>query len=361
MALASADPLGDGDPGLVLPPRRWPAAVAARYELIRRTGQGHFGDVYLAWDRVDKRLVAVKRLAGRTDRVFIRTGLRELAREAMSLGACRGHPSVVELLATYADSRHADGDCFVVTAFAGRMNLRRYMALRQREGRPFHEAEVRDVMQQLLAGVGRAHAAGILHRAIEPANVVVDEGTTEKKKKVAYRICGFGMSEPAAQAGKDGFSQVAAPTSYRAPELFLGSKEYDGRVDTWALGCIMAELLAGTGGNPLFGSNQSASEAFWNTLNLVGAEGLRDWPGLQRLPETACDPATVAALSDFADAGVLREMFTAKMLSEEGFDVLSGLLESNPERRLTVEAALKMPWFWFRPRWRSRFTACVKA
>ena len=84
-------------------PCPWSAAVAERYERREKLGQGMFGDVYRAWDRVDGRFVAVKRLAGRTGGGFVQAGIRDFAREAMSLAACRGHPSVVELLATYAD------------------------------------------------------------------------------------------------------------------------------------------------------------------------------------------------------------------------------------------------------------------
>ena len=91
----------------------WPSAVAERYEPLEKLGEGMFGDVYKAWDRVGRRLVAVKRLSGRTDERFVETSLRYFAREAMSLGACRGHPSVVKLVATHADSARSEGDCFL--------------------------------------------------------------------------------------------------------------------------------------------------------------------------------------------------------------------------------------------------------
>ncbi|KAL6630513.1 hypothetical protein ACP70R_028586 [Stipagrostis hirtigluma subsp. patula] len=359
-AAASGQLLADNDDAAAAEdpaPCGWPPAVAARYERLGKMGEGIFGDVYAAWDRADARLVAVKRLAGRTDARFVRTGLRELAREAMSLGACRGHPSVVELLATFADSRRSDGDCFVVTAFAGRVNLRGYMELRRRQGRPFREAEVRGVMRRLLAGVERAHGAGVLHRDIEPENVLVDDGDGKKgAKKIAYRICGFGLSEPAAQAEKDDFATLAAASPYRAPELFLGSKEYDGRIDTWGLGCIMAELLAGAG-KPFFGGDSSA-EVLRNMLGVVGAQGIKNWPGLQRLP-AARDPGTELVVRVSPDAGRLREAFPESVLSKDGFEVLSGLLESSPERRLTAAAALKKPWF--RALRRRGFGACFAA
>ncbi|CAO2183656.1 unnamed protein product [Urochloa humidicola] len=235
----------------------WPAAVAERYERLEKLGEGMFGDVYRAWDRVGRRLVAVKRLAGRTGGGFVETCAGDFAREAASLAACRGHPYVVELLAAHAAPA---GDRFLVTECAGPMNLRQYMDLRRREGRlPFEEAEVRDAMRQLLAGAEAAHAAAVIHRDIVPENVTVGGGAAaEMGKATVYKICGFGMSEPAAEKDVDGGNSgmLASPGPYRAPELFLGSKDYDGRVDTWALGCIMAELLAT--GAPFFGGETDA-------------------------------------------------------------------------------------------------------
>jgi cell division cycle 2-like protein len=209
------------------PPVPWLAAVAERYERHEKLGEGMFGDVYKAWDRVLERFVAVKRLSGRTDDRFVTAPLRDFAREVMSLAACRGHPSVVQLLATYADRGRADGDCFVVTEYAGPMNLRQYVDIRRLNGQPFDEDEVRDVMEQLLAGARHAHMAGVLHRDIVPENVMVDMDAASGR--MVYKICGFGMSKPAAQADKDDSGLLASSSPYRAPELFLGSKDYAGR------------------------------------------------------------------------------------------------------------------------------------
>ena len=318
----------------------WPSAVAERYEPLEKLGEGMFGDVYKAWDRVGRRLVAVKRLSGRTDERFVETSLRYFAREAMSLASCRGHPSVVKLVATHADSARSDGDCFLVTKYAGPLNLRQYTRLRSAEGRPFQEAEVRDAMRQLLSGARRVHGTGVLHRDMVPENVIVDG--RRDGKKVVYRICDFGMSEPAARPGRDGSALLASPSPYRAPEIFLGSQDYDDRVDTWGLGCIMAELIAGSG-EPFFGADLDA-KVFEKMQRAVGTQGIVEWPGLQKL----ANRDLVAELRETGCAtytGCLREMFPEEALSEAGFEVLSGLLDANPERRLTAKAALRKPWF----------------
>ncbi|KAK3118708.1 hypothetical protein QOZ80_9BG0704790 [Eleusine coracana subsp. coracana] len=317
-----------GHVGMAAAPINWPPTVAARFQDPKFLGRGIFGQVYAAWDTVTKQLVAVKQLSGRSTDEFAPTGPVEFAQEVSALEACRGHPNVVRLV----DSVDADADCgdrFIVMEFAGKVNLRWYSQRRRDEGRPFTEGEVRDAMAQLLSGVACAHHARVVHREVVPENVVVhdealqQETTTtgsnkRKKARVRYRICGFNTSERAGGAeAKDGSSQWVSSGPYRAPELFLGSTDYDERVDMWGIGCVMAELLAGSD-EPFFGSGS-------------------DQDVLKR----------IARLDVVPDRrrGPLREAFPKDVLSRAGFDVLSGLLETNPRRRITAAAALKMPWF----------------
>jgi cell division cycle 2-like protein len=150
------------------------------------------------------------------------------------------------------------------------------------------------------------------------------------------------MSKPAAQADKDDSGLLASSSPYRAPELFLGSKDYDGRVDTWSLGCIMAELVAGNG-VPFFSTPDG--EVFKKMLQVVGTEGIVEWQGLERV----APPEKVAFLrkmvSEEGGHLQLQQGFPPELLSPAGFKVLEGLLDSNPDRRLSAAAALRKPWF----------------
>ncbi|TVU03806.1 hypothetical protein EJB05_50654, partial [Eragrostis curvula] len=338
----------------------WPPAVSARYDRLEKIGAGMFSEVYKARDLArGGKAVAVKHLRGRGDARFLKTGLHELAREAMSLYAVSGHPAVVSVVATHADASRPDGDCFLVMEYAGRRNLRDYL-LRRRRGkgrrRPFGEGEVRGAMAQMLAGLRWAHdEAGVLHRDVEPESVVVWERSRLRGLggggAVTYKLCGFGLSEPADRAEKDGLATLASSAAYRAPELLLGSSRYDGRVDTWGLGCVMAELLAGTG-EPLFAgvlaAGETAASQLRQVLDVVGARGVKAWLGLAEVERGGCRGGTeeaARAVRACPDEGRLREMFPEKVLSQDGFDVLSGLLESGPGERLTAAAALEMPWF----------------
>lgn len=181
-------------------------------------------------------------------------------------------------------------------------------------------------MRQLLDGVAAMHAAGVMHRDLKPDNVVVGP-------RGDLKICDFGMSR-VATAGAPPYTSPVVTLWYRAPELILGSQEYDSLVDTWSLGCIMAELLAGA---PLF-PGRSEMDQLNRVFDTVGMQDMKSWPGFARLPR-----AESALCSRARPPSRLREMFPK--LSAAGFDVLSGLLACRPDRRLTAADALRCAWF----------------
>ncbi|KQJ86841.1 putative cyclin-dependent kinase F-2 [Brachypodium distachyon] len=297
------------------------------YERLEKIGEGASGVVYKARCRRTGAVVAVKRLRGycgnedaEEEEVFLR--------EARCLEACRGHPSLVELRAAHLDHAAGGVAAFLVMEYVGPSLAQ---AMRER-GRPFPEAECRRLMRQLLEGARAMHESlGVLHRDLKPDNVLVDAHGNLK-------ICDFGMSRFFA---KDTTKSTAPYTSpvvtlwYRAPELLLGSRDYDAGVDTWALGCIMAELLSG--GAPLF-PGRSEMDQLNRVFDAVGMGGIESWPGFARLPR-AGSPLCARP----RPPSRLREMFPA--LSAAGFDVLSGLLDCRPDTRLSAADALRRPWF----------------
>uniref|UniRef100_F2EH81 [RNA-polymerase]-subunit kinase n=1 Tax=Hordeum vulgare subsp. vulgare TaxID=112509 RepID=F2EH81_HORVV len=292
------------------------------YERLEKIGEGASGVVYKARDRRTGATVAVKRLRGGGFGDDDGSQLSEdLLREAACLEACRGHPSVVELRAAHRDGA---GGAFLVMEYVGPSVAQ---VMRER-GRPFPEADARRLMRQLLDGARAMHDLGVLHRDLKPDNVLVDAHGDLK-------ICDFGMSRFAAgRAATKPYTSPVVTLWYRAPELLLGSTEYDARVDTWALGCIMAELLAGA---PLL-PGRSEMDQLNRVFDTVGTDDMTDWPGFCRLPR-AGSPLCQRS----RPPSRLREMFPS--LSAAGFDVLSGLLACRPDRRLSAAEALRRPWF----------------
>ncbi|KAJ1277036.1 hypothetical protein BS78_05G263200 [Paspalum vaginatum] len=245
------------------------------YERLVKIGEGASGVVYKARDRRMGDTVAIKRLrAGGGNGVGEDGAALEAAfrREVRCLDACHGHPSLVALRAAHLDPY--TGGAFLVMDYAGR-SLADVMRDDGRAGKPFAEPEARRVMRALLEGAAAMHARGVLHRDLKPANVLLDAHG-------GARICDFGLSRPdTAQAGTSPLTPGVSTLWYRAPELILGSRDYDFGVDTWALGCVMAELLAG--GAPLF-PGRSEMDQLNRIFDTLGAQDVASWRGSASLP-----------------------------------------------------------------------------
>ena len=302
------------------------------YRQIGEIGSGSSGAVVEARHRKTGQAVAIKTFR-RRDGKGGPDIVGELLREACFLAACGGHPHLVGLYAVARDPRTKK---YSLVMEYGGPSLRR--ALRERlgaHGAPFPEAEVRRIMRQLLTGAEAMHAHRIVHRDIKPGNVLVGEDGGG-----AVKICDYGLAMCTAGAGPP-YSR-AGTTWYMAPEVLTRRTDYDERVDLWSLGCVMAELLSG---EVLF-KVDAGTRQLDRMFDVLGTPG---WQTLQ----TFAPPLIVGkVLRRFARLprwpshhGRLRELFPSETLSQDGFDVLKGLLTFNPQERLTAAAALRLPWF----------------
>ncbi|PUZ70910.1 hypothetical protein GQ55_2G273800 [Panicum hallii var. hallii] len=297
------------------------------YKQIGEIGIGSSGAVVEARHRKTGQTVAIKTFRRRDGKSVV----SELLREACFLAACGGHPNLIGLHAVARDPRTKKYS--LVMEYAG-PSLRRALKERLRShGGPFPEAEVRRIMRQLLTGAEAMHAHRIVHRDIKPANVLVS------KDGGAVKICDYGLAMSTAGAGPP--YARAGTAWYMAPEVLTRRTDYDERVDLWSLGCVMAELLSGEVLFRVDGGTRQLDRMF----DVVGT------PDEQTL-QTFAPPFTVGkVLRRFArlprwpsDRGRLRELFPSETLSQDGFDVLKGLLTFNPKERLTADAALRLPW-----------------
>jgi cell division cycle 2-like protein len=177
------------------------------------------------------------------------------------------------------------------------------------------------------------HERGIVHRDIKPENILVGEGGKTLK------FCDLGLAMSLATEKTP--YEDAGTVPYMAPEMLLGKTDYDARVDTWSLGCVMAEMLSG---KRLFNSvAASRGDQIDQLRTIFGVFGLPDdrtWPEFASLPHAR----KVLRSFQAKENNTLGELFHPGMLSEDGFTVLKGLLECNPDKRLTAAAALQLPW-----------------
>jgi len=205
----------------------------ATYEVIRKLGEGSHGILYEAEQVELKRRVAMKRLRpelrGRPRMV------ERFAREAQVCGRLN-HPNVV----TVHDSGADESGPFI----AFELLLGETLLDRGRREAPLPETVVLDIVDETLLGLGSAHACGIVHRDVKPANVflcVRPDGSTTVK------LLDFGIAKTPSRESLTGLTNpgdVVGSFAFMAPEQ-LFQKEVDGRADLYSVGVCMYMLLSG--------------------------------------------------------------------------------------------------------------------
>lgn len=209
--------------------------IEDRYELEELLGRGGFGEVWRAWDIRVGRWVAVKiGYPGTADDV------RRLEREA-NLAGNLSHPNIATVHDVGRGLREGQDMVFLVMELVQGDTLAAVL----KAGLP----EVADVLEwavHIADALGAAHRAGIVHRDVKPANVMVTGSGVVK-------VLDFGIAK--AQGGPapaltnlTATGMIIGSFPYMAPERWTGGADgvpVDGRADLYALGCVLAELLTG--------------------------------------------------------------------------------------------------------------------
>uniref|UniRef100_A0A0E0ASP1 [RNA-polymerase]-subunit kinase n=1 Tax=Oryza glumipatula TaxID=40148 RepID=A0A0E0ASP1_9ORYZ len=180
------------------------------------------------------------------------------------------------------------------------------------------------------------HVLGLMHRDLKPSNVLVDG-------RGVLKLCDLGMAF-AMEESIPPYSNPVGSLPYNAPELLLRSSIYDETIDMWALGCIMAQLL---GGQLLF-RGMSREYMLIRIIQVLGVDvgGTAVVAVGAGLPEPVKRARRRSRLHRFFSIPGKADGRTGlPELSEAGFEVLSGLLTCNPEKRMTAAQALQHRWF----------------
>ena len=207
--------------------------VIPGYRLDGELGRGGMGVVYRAFDLDLERMVAIKVIAAglAVQPDFRRRFLRE-ARTAAGVA----HPHVVPV----HTSGECDGRLFIVTQFVDGADLD--ALVRERDGR-LDPALAVELVGQVADALDAAHARGLVHRDVKPANVLV---AWAQRRPHAY-LTDFGLARPAAFSGTVTSAGMGTP-GYMAPELYEEGNAGSVRSDVYALGVTLFRIL---GGGPL--------------------------------------------------------------------------------------------------------------
>jgi serine/threonine-protein kinase len=200
------------------------SVVGARYEILGLLGAGGMGNVYRARDRELDEVVALKLLR---PEIVAAAGALERFRREVKLARRVTHPNVARVF----DIGEHGGDRILTMELVDGESL---STLARREPLPL--SRVVEITRAICAGVGAAHAAGVVHRDLKPDNVLV-----AKDGRVV--VTDFGIARAAAEGSRTlGF--VGTP-AYMAPEQIDERATIDHRVDVYALGAVIYELLIG--------------------------------------------------------------------------------------------------------------------
>jgi serine/threonine protein kinase len=202
----------------------------AGYRIEQRLGRGGMGILYLAVEPGLDRRVALKLIApeAAADEIFARRFAEE-SRIAASIE----HPNVVPIYAAGEEG----GVPFIAMRYVSGSDLSRRIA---REGR-LAPAQAAALIAQVGNGLDAIHAAGLVHRDVKPANVLLSGGEGAEH---AY-ITDFGVARNVAtESGLTQTGRFVGTLDYVAPEQISGG-EVDARVDVYALGCLLFKLLTG--------------------------------------------------------------------------------------------------------------------
>ncbi|MEK7833261.1 MAG: serine/threonine-protein kinase, partial [Acidobacteriota bacterium] len=193
------------------------------YQLIRKLGEGAFGEVWLAQDpsRSGSREVAVKMpLKSEID-------LDALLQEATLWARATGHANVLEFLA----ARVFDGQVVLISEYAPDGSLKDWLKLYGGRA-PSIQAAVR-MTRGILAGLEHLHGRNIIHRDVKPDNVLLLGATP--------RLADFGISRVLKSTSHT--AQGAGTPVYMAPEAF--KRKRNQQTDLWSVGVMLYQMLAG--------------------------------------------------------------------------------------------------------------------
>jgi len=353
----------------------WP--INEKYTIKNKLGQGSFGNVYSAIHNQTGELVAIKEVKGFFDDFHeARRMLREIC-----VMIHLNHPCIVKIKDVIVKS--LDFSSFFIVMEHAETDLKKLI----RSPTFLDHDQVKFLLYQALVGIKYMHSANILLRDLKPANILINSDCTLK-------ICDFGLSRSMQgestnlnvieeenaenststmnnfprKIGRNKKRQLSSHVVtrwYRAPELILLEKNYNGKIDIWSLGCIYAEILSMIRDNapyyiergPIFpgkscfplspdvditnlsnGYPSSESDQLNIILEVIGT------PSEEDLAELANSRA-VHYIKGFKkkEKRPLKLMFTGS--TSEEIELIEKMLVFSRANRSTVEELLQMPYF----------------
>ncbi|KAM7216402.1 Serine/threonine-protein kinase SSN3 [Rhypophila decipiens] len=348
--------------------------VIDKYKVVGFISSGTYGRVYKALGRQGQTgEFAIKKFKpDKEGEQVTYTGISQSAVREMALCSELNHPNVIKLIEIILE----DKCIFMVFEYAEHDLLQIIHHHTQQPRHPIPPATIKSIMFQLLNGCQYLHTNWVLHRDLKPANIMVTSSGEVK-------IGDLGLARLFQKPIHSLYSgdKVVVTIWYRAPELLLGSRHYTPAIDMWAVGCIFAELLSL---RPIFKGEEAKMDSkktvpfqrnqMQKIVDIMGLPTKERWPLLTSMSEysqlaTLQPPLSAPHHSHHhhhyqaqrqAGGGSHLDKWYSNIINQstgntgapslqslgtEGYKLLAGLLEYDPEKRLTAAAALQHPFF----------------
>ncbi|CCH62330.1 hypothetical protein TBLA_0H00370 [Henningerozyma blattae CBS 6284] len=309
------------------------------YERLLQVGEGTYGKVYKAKNRINWRNCCIEKLRLEGEKEgFPITSIREV-----KLLQTFNHENISKLTEIMCESQRI---IYMIFEYSDN-DLSGILLDKKLTIKP---NQCKHLFKQLLLGIDYLHDNFILHRDIKGSNILVNNKGILKitdfglarKMKLNYNINNddnsnknnMQYSEPPPE---NDYTNRVITLWYRPPELLMGTTNYSSEVDMWGCGCLLVELFNKTA---IFqGINEI--EQINSIFKILGTPNLNTWPEFHKMPWFFMILPFLKQNYEFK----YFEKFRKLLPTEECYNLSLGLLDYNPKKRLNAKEALNSQYF----------------
>jgi len=205
-----------------------PKTLDCNYSLIKRLGEGEFGQVYLGANPKGVRF-AIKKIPKQSPKFK-----KSLIAREVNAGKLLTHPSIIK----FQESFETASSFYLVMEYFGSKDL--YSALEGRNFQPFHEEDAKKMFKQLVSALLHCHSKGIAHRDVKLENLLIN-------KRGQIKLIDFGLCDYVFDAEhqlKYSMDSVGSPC-YIGPEIMTKRPYNSLKCDVWSSAVVLFALLFG--------------------------------------------------------------------------------------------------------------------
>lgn len=281
---------------------------------MEKIGEGTYGVVYKAKDRVTGEIIALKKIRLEAeDEGIPSTAIREI-----SLLKELQHPNIVRLY----DVVHTERKLTLVFEFLDQ-DLKKYLDVCDGG---LELPILKSFLYQLLTGVAYCHHHRVLHRDLKPPNLLIN-------REGQLKLADFGLARAFGIPVRS-YTHEVVTLWYRAADVLMGSRRYSTPVDIWSIGCIFAEMV---NGRPLI-TGTSESDQLDRIFRTFGTPIEAEYPTMVDLPDYRPDfPRYQKPRGGIASL--------VPTLDPTGVDLFGKMMCYDPSKRITAQEALRHIFF----------------